>query len=1107
MDNPVNENERFRLLQSYFREYGLVYHQLSTFDQFLSSDLKTILNDESSIRFMGRVGEINNRPIELKLKNIMVQTPITVDHTRTIKPLYPSEARQKMLTYEGTITVDVHEYNNDVLEMIHYTIPIAKVPIMVKSKACNLLKHTEEEQIRLGESVKDPGGYFIINGIERVLVGQMRNAYNRSICYHDNKTLVCDMRSMARETGHSIFVQLKMDYNPNGSILVYLAQSKVPLSLSFVFYTLGIRTMAELEQLIGDERPINSYLKVIEQGLTINNDGSNEVEEEEEDMVECKVTIKRKSATTFILNDLFPHLGLTATPYMKAAMLGCMVRKMLLVKLNLYGYVPENRDSYSNKRVEMAGVLCSELFKMLLKRYIKTSITQFEKRKRMDLSILTKNQTITSSLTTCFSTGNWGVPKNSYSRTGVSQIPIPKVSVGAFYSYLRRVVIPIGKEGKNIKIRQIHPSSIFFMCPFETPEGQGVGVVLNLAVTSMVSLKVNTTTINDLIHSVHLSSKPNHNTKLITDTTIMVNGTIIGFTDEPQLLLKQLQFMKLNKVLRPDVSFIHNKYLKTFDVSSDPGRFVRPLINLSTFLSMKHNGSFTDALDKNMVQLMDAYEVEEACIAMDLSALTFTHNNVVPYTHMELHPSCMLGIMAGQIPYPEHTQSPRVCYQSSMAKQAIGYIPSYSIKGDGKVMLGVQRPLVSTMIAEFNDLNRFPNGFNAMVAIACYTGYNQEDSIILNKGSVDRGMFMGQTYKKFVMEERKVMDETVCIPPIKYRHYGYNYGLLDKDGVVVPGVRVTVNDVLVGKVNNVLTKDGVDNSVDSSMVVRHGDEGVVNKVIKTHKNGMRIFMVVVVQQNVPEVGDKFCSAEAQKGTCGIILNQEDMPFTPDGITPDIIINPHGFPSRMTINQIMACVRGQLCCAKGELYGDATAFTEHSTLTEPLDTPIKDKLRLICEQLKEAGCTYDGTTAMYNGMTGEKIRARVFFGPTYYHKLTHMVANKIHARTHGQKTTLTRQPIPGRSNNGGLKIGEMEKDCLLVHGAVNFLHEKMFTLSDPYVVKLCKGCRSIAQIKAGQDHNVCKLCNGTNVVSFNMPYASKLFYQELTSMGLKIDIDV
>jgi DNA-directed RNA polymerase II subunit RPB2 len=1094
---------------------------------------------------------------------------------------------------------------------------------MLRSSTCNLYDCTPDERIELGEGIEDPGGYFIVNGNERVLIGQLRNAYNRSICFRNKPAdpLTCDMRSMSEETGHSVLIQLKLNVtsqkrnakkvDKNGTIDLIISQTKTPIPIGFVFRVLKVATLSKLKFLIGEEEQLQKYITLIlKEGTsdefndledveidtkTVNEDDNPEEEDDEDDKEEEGIDEKnriekevqpksgidddldeeedeelktKKKIKQFIEQDMFPHLGVSSTHDEKAIMLGKMVRKLLIVNeteieeeknlligggrtlnntnnnlTNLsYGefkklpprlsYGQEDRDNYSHKRVEMAGVLCFELFRMLYKRFIKSNINQLEKRNRVEMDVVSKNAFITTGLHFSFSTGNWGVQKNNYIRTGVAQIPQNKVSFGSFFSYLRRFVIPMGKEGKNTKIRQIHPSSIFFACPSETPEGQFVGVTLNLSMLAEVSLRNSSVTVKEIIEAIHQHFVPINDINLAQASpnlvTIFVNGGICGVTSKPALLLEDIESLKCERCLRHDIGVVYSPEMKEVHISSDAGRFIRPLINLERskeILGCKKKrvyhglnsgfgivkkinwNSFEDCLRNGVVVYKDAYEIEQSQIAIDGRDL---RNHPKEYDSMEIHPSCMMGVMAAQIPFAEHTQSPRLCYQASMAKQAIGNIPSHHVKSDNttRVMDYIQRPLVSTQIAEMNHFNDYPNGINAMVAVAIYSGFNQEDSIILNKASIDRGMFHVITYKTVVVEERKIVNEKICLPAASIRRMN-NYSLLEDDptspyfGVVKVKSVVKRNDVVVGKIVTRVSKDGTRTETDHSTTVAVSEEGKVDRIIRTSKKGILMFKIVIAQQKRPEIGDKFCSDMAQKGTVGMILNEEDMPFMTDGSIPDMIINPHCLPSRMTINQIMASIMGKVCCAKNEVFGDASPFREDKC-------DVKDKIHSLCKELEECGYNYNGTETMMNGFTGERLRAEIFFGPVYYHRLTHMVSDKIFSRasTNQKRHTVTRQPLNGRANEGGLRIGEMEKDCMLVHGASKFLHEKMFDQSDKFIINLCVPCKSYYKVAKDETGAFkCTGCNGIDIVKFNFPFAAKLVFQELTAMGQKIEFTV
>lgn len=364
---------------------------------------------------------------------------------------------------------------------------------------------------------------------------------------------------------------------------------------------------------------------------------------------------------------------------------------------------------------------------------------------------------------------------------------------------------------------------------------------------------------------------------------------------------------------------------------------------------------------------------------------------------------------------------------------------------------------------------------------------------------------MTTCYKTITYQEKKseaYSKEVICLPPqssgkkIRQGEPGYfkrrnaNYSLLDKRGVVKKGMKVKKGDIIVGKIKIISDKEGKENKRDCSLAVKTGEEGTVDRVYydKTQE-GYILVKVVIRSARIPEVGDKFASRAAQKGTLGMVYRQEDMPFNSEGICPDIIVNPHAIPSRMTVNQLMECVLGKSCALNGE-YGDATPFTSNST-------GVAEK---ICEKLAGSGYERHGWETLYSGFTGEPLKAQVFMGPTYYQRLKHMVADKMHSRSHGNVTSLTRQPMEGRSRDGGLRFGEMERDCVITHGASRMLKERLFCMSDPFTVITCDTCGMIVKSK-----EECTQCKSDKISKVNFAYASKLLIQEIQAMGIKVKL--
>lgn len=1064
------EDVKWDVLNDYYKNFGLVRHQIETYNHFILFDIDKIIRDEPHLKVERKTGEIYS----LKFFGSYIEPPCMANDDRTRQKVYPRDTRLKDLTYESNLYVQAEEqtigHDGAILNStIHNRILLAKIPTMVKSVNCNLYNLSEKELFDLGEDPSDPGGYFIVHGKERVIVGQMRNAYNKPFTYWKNNELFCELRSMSDETGHSVLIVIKIS---QFNILINIPHVKEWIPLAVVFKAMCIESMEDYEKFISKDHIFKQYYTRMHLDVfDMNVDQALQYIQEK----------ASKPDANHILNiELFPHLGICSTLEQRQHSLSLMARTLFNVDC---GNCKEtDRDSYENKRVEFCGYLCSDLFKLLYKKFLKILYLTMQKQHRIELNSLSKQAGITNGLSYSFATGNWGVQRNNYIRTGVCQIPHPKVSTVGMISAMRRVVIPNGKEGKNNKIRQLHPSSIFFICPHETPEGQSIGIVLNIAALCHVSRKISHLSIKPAIDSIKMNTG---------NIKVFINGIYIRSIDNAREFYNRVRELRLRKMIAYDVTFYYDDYI--FEILSDGGRFIRPLLNIQQelFTFSKH---FQELQDCGIIEYMCPNQIETLNIAINLEyALKYGNTSFV---YLELEPTTIMGVVAAQIPFSNHTQSPRVCYQSSMAKQAIGHITNITWKMEttSYTLDYPQKTLCDTKLNKAFNIEESANGINALVAIACYSGYNQEDSMVINKSALDRGLFCTQVLKTFVVEERlfvNVCHEKICNPPYDKRKLHMNYEHLDENGIVKLKTFVKKDDVIVGKiVNRFLKKEII--TTDESIVIKNGEEGQVVKIVKNQgKNGFML-KIMISSYRIPEIGDKLCSNIAQKGTCGMILNQEDMPFLENGMVPDIIINPHCIPSRMTINQIMSCIMGKIKCITRKNYSDMDG------------TPFENKYNFsqLCDLLQAEGMRRDGTEIMYNGMTGERIKTTIFFGPTYYHRLKHLVSDKIHARAQGQVTSLTRQPNCGRSKNGGLRIGEMEKDSLLVHGVSKFINERMFESSDFFYIYVCSQCKIIsANIKE------CHVCGKATINKCNIPYACKLLLQELNGMGIKTLLEV
>jgi DNA-directed RNA polymerase subunit B len=499
---------------------------------------------------------------------------------------------------------------------------------------------------------------------------------------------------------------------------------------------------------------------------------------------------------------------------------------------------------------------------------------------------------------------------------------------------------------------------------------------------------------------------------------------------------------------------------------------------------------------RHIIEYIDAEEEENVLVSLSSEDLTPEH------THLEISPYTILGICASTIPYAEHNQSPRNSYESAMSKQALGmYATNFRLRVDSRshIMHYPQKPLVKTEPMDLIGYNLRPSGQNCVVAVLSFEGYNMEDALIFNKASIERGLMRSTFYRMYDAECRQYLGglrDRFVIPESGIRGYRGEqyYRLLEADGIVSLESAVSGNDVLIGRISPPrFLEEYKEFEIrgptmrDSSVDMRPSEKGFVDAIFITETNeGSKLVKVRVRDERIPELGDKFASRHGQKGVIGMIIPQEDMPFNVDGIAPDVVINPHAFPSRMTIGQFLESMAGKLAAMRGKVV-DGTPFANETA----------DELK---KMLVDLGFSYTGRDVLYDGITGDKFEADIFIGIVYYQKLHHMVADKIHARARGQVQMLTRQPTEGRARGGGLRFGEMERDCLIGHGAAMLLRDRLLEESDKYILYVCESCGYYAYYDIKERRYVCQICGDRGQVTpVVVSYAFKLLLQELMSL--------
>jgi DNA-directed RNA polymerase II subunit RPB2 len=1110
----VEEDVSWKRVREYLDENdGLVDHQISSFNDFINIGIRDLMENESTVSV-----DHPSYSYSITMSNPMVGFPSIIEANRKLVPLLPSACRLRDLTYDSPLFVDIEESlklcsTQRVEKVVHKRIMIARIPMMLRSSHCRLSKMTKNERIKCDECKWDRGGYFVIKGKERVLVSQMRGIYNRIMVNKSKNNakyiMYASMRSISEATAHSVLVSCSI--GKDGRSIVYsLPYVKDPIPVGVVIKVLmgdaydGSPLMNSVFPGGLDSwgvHPSEPATRELEYILSSADRCSKSVG----DLDACLDYIGSKSlyavrkdgraayAKQVVRYEAFPHLQTRDSIEGKKWLYMAFIRKLLLVYVGKR--TVDDRDDFEYKRIDSPGQLCLDLFRTLFKRFMNGIEVYLEKKKLRSpdaVSFISRLNIITKGMLYCFQTGNWGVRKSNYIRQGVSQV-LSRLTFGATISHLRRINIPAAKEGRNSKLRQIHGSQIMFICGVESPEGQGVGVVLNLSLMTTISRNIANHLIRtEIMDAIEAAAKPPREAS--NSYAITLNGTWMGETRNPDMFSRILyQCPELPYGISVTVDGVERE----IRICSDAGRLLRPVIVTKKFNQWlsSESRSWRDLERMGIVKWIDNAHAAQSTISFGKTAPL---KNAL-YT--EIHPSLMMGVMGAMIPFPDHSQAPRNAFQASMGKQAMSiFAQSFNRRGDTcvHVLDYAQKPLVTTKAAEIMGFSEMPSGLNAIVAIACYTGMNQEDSVIINQSAIERGLFRATTYKTFTAEEKKEGSYQYCklgVVPYEHRKSGLDYSKLDESGVInlrtsdgraMPICRDTV---LVGKTLIFSSKNSTEKIVDCSLVAKKGEDGFVDRIEETvTPDGYRMVKVITRKSRIPEVGDKVASRAAQKSTIGMVYRQEDMPFTADGMVPDMVINPHAMPSRMTINQLLECALGKTCLIKGEI-GDCTAFS-----TPNIAEKISKELEL---------CGYDDCTEqLYNGFTGEAMDARIMIGPTYYQRLKHLVSDKMHARACGMVTTLMRQPPEGRSRNGGLRVGEMETWSQLAAGCSRFLKERVFDCSDAYNVSVCKKCGTIVNKPA-----VCSVCKTSNIVRVNLPYSSKLLVQELQCVGIKIKLGV
>jgi DNA-directed RNA polymerase II subunit RPB2 len=1450
---------------------------------------------------------IHRLEIDITFENFNIHRPQVYENNGATKIMFPQEARLRNFTYAGSMTVDLNikytvrngeNYKNvlnyqKILKNIH----IGKLPIMLRCDICVLNQYKHLNTNQTGECKMDPGGYFIINGSEKTCLGQERAAENQIYCFNVSKNntkwkwsaemkCIPDWKCISPKQinimissknngfGNAIYLQIPRLKNPIPLFIIFRAFNVISDKDICDKIILNIEDKKFKRILYGLQGSIVDANNCLTYDDAIRYITSNVIYTPMN--VDKETGYKRKNDFAFevINNDIFPHCK---SNEQKIYMLGYMTNRLLQTS---FGWIEQSdRDSYLNKRIDLTGSLINNLLRNYLNKVVKDMQKQVVREinngswksnedyeniiNSTNIYKIIKSTTIENGIKRALATGDFGIKQINSNKVGVAQV-LNRLTYISSISHLRRVNTPIDKSGKLVPPRRLHNSSWGFLCPAETPEGGSVGIVKNLSYMTHITIPSNSNALYDYILPliVNIDTLASNSKELYDKVKVFINGVWVGITNEPLELYNNLKQKKYKGIINIYTSIIFDYKLQEIKICNDAGRLTRPLLKIKNnnlvftkdIIQKVHKNElswndllYSGKISESIIEYIDSYEQNNSMIAMEPELLKSKDSKYIfHYTHCEIHPSTIFGILASCIPFPENNQSPRNTYQSAMGKQAIGmYVTNYDNRMDktAYVLSYPMRPLVDTRLMNIIQLNTIPSGEQVIVAIMSHSGYNQEDSILFNKGSIDRGLFLATIYHTEKDEDKKLYgnEEIRCKPDkTKTKNMKFaNYDKVNSQGVVPENTLIKDRDIIIGKVLPIKeNKNDYTKTIkytDASHVHRTNEETFVDKnYIECNGDGYNFCKVRLRNYRKPVIGDKFCirenaliltdygwislkeidinkhkvatlknnkeldyvyavekyefdcvneelysmksqqvhmvctkehklyikkrlhkefefieaknafgkrirykkdalntnkdvedfvldkekynmdyflmllgsfisdgwiekgknytsiniamikqrkrdfienafnklnihynmkkdrlligntykelidyfkilsvgasnkylpkfvwelsqrqsiilmnsliqgdgsynkqgscgyytssfklanqiqqlalhcgwsgtiklydtkeagyetligermiksnydnycirivksknnpevnhghvhqqniqeetylsytgkvgcievpdthlfyykeniysppvwtgnsSRHGQKGTIGNIIPEQDMPFTADGLKPDIIINPHAIPSRMTIAQLKETLLGKVLVQLG-LFGDGTSFS-------------KFKISDITKELQKLGYESNGNEVMYNALSGEQMPSSIFIGPAFYQRLKHMVNDKQHSRSIGPMVNLTRQPAEGRSRDGGLRFGEMERDCMISHGASRFTKGRLYDASDSYSVHICNKCGLIAAYNKNQQIHICNTCeNRTDFKYVEIPYACKLMFQELLTMNI------
>ena len=1196
--NPATIMSR-KILSTYFSsfDYPFTRHQIDSYDQFLTQDINAIIKSNNPFLLIKQEPKLKlSYRIEIYVggldgSNIKIGTPsITLQKGSDIRLLFPNEARLRNLSYASTVYADVivkititpdGEEETEPIFKEYKEMPLFQIPIMLHSRFCALHGKPASFLQEAGECTKDQGGYFVVDGSEKVLVTRQEQAFNTLyITPQPNDDKVETFANISCLSPITRQVKMVGFYwmRKTETLQVSLPFVGKPIPIFLLFRAMGVQADQDIFELIYPDFKSSEAKQMMPLLLPSIAEAFPFLDQYSAIQYIKSLTkgFSEYSVYDILFNQTFIHITDTKQGSRVHYLAEC-VRKFMRTHTGIDSKT--DRDDIRNQRCLTSGFLIRMLFAKAYGNWKKAVRLSIDKEYSYNKSIYEREKfvnifsegntakifnllLITEEIMRGFK-GKWDVGGGpSGEKDGVLQ-SLSRLSYLDFMSHCRRVHLNFDTGMKLTGPRFLHGSQYGFFCTNETPGGSSIGISKNLSLMTLIS---GASDPNPLTRCLFKRGWVIPCSDMRTDILqiaipVFINNGIIGYTLKPFELERVLKLMKWTGCLPALSSIGYSIRNRRIFVFLDEGRPLRPLIHLreggvydkerletnkswrdlvvGTYEKTRQIGistaEFIDPLEEidgpvpltryeeelsphiGLIEYIDPYEQNEAFI------VNFPDHIQQESTHLEIHPSTIVSIVNGMVPFANFNQSPRNQLSCSQSKQGLSlYATNFQNRFDNNanILCYGEAPLVRTMAYDILGDGQMPYGHNLVMAIMPFHGYNQDDGIIFNYDSFLRGMFRNITYRSYETFEEKdsvSKSETIIANPLRVPQWtdlkpGKDYTKLDERGIVKIGEYVDENTIIVGK----FMQDKQGKVKDASLTPQVWTSGRVESVVVTVNNlGKLLVRVRVTQDRVPELGDKFSTRHGQKGTIGMFYREHDLPRTASGVVPDMLVNPHCIPSRMTMAQLMEMLFGKFC-NENSMIGDATIFMSDASAPE-----------MIGDQLEQLGLERGGNEILYDGATGTQMPTSIFMGPVYVMRLKHMVEDKWNARGEGKKEQKTHQPTGGRGKQGGLRIGEMERDALAGHGISSFLKESIMERSDKTVIRVCNGCGTIPIYNDQQKLLICSLCDGPvryigntaktleiiptterSIVTtsfIEVPYATKLLADELQAflnMGMR-----